>query len=383
MFSIFRRYAKRMVAPVPAPVRRTRIGIVGCGNVSKGYVWALRGNPEVEIWGVTDVDRMRAAAFGAENGCRVYSTLEEMLSDPSVEVVLNLTIHTAHAEVIRRCLCAGRHVFSEKPLAMTYGEARGLVEISETRGLRLGCAPVTFLGEAQQTVGRMLQDGRVGQVRLIYAETNHGRVEDWHPNPLPFYEVGPLFDVAVYPLTIATAFFGPAVSVEAWARSLMPLRRTAEGREFNLQTPEFYVALISWEKGPVMRLTSNFYVGPTSQVGMEFHGDRGCVHLACPFSFGASVKVADYGKREFTTVEPVRTPYQGIEWSRGLVDMLEALREGRPHRATATHAAHIVEIVEAIGESVRVARRVDLRSRFTPPALMPWSANRVGERAAA
>src|SRR6185295_17646095 len=131
------------------------------------------------------------------------------------DIVINLTVHHAHYQVTKRALEAGKHVYSEKPLALTSSEARELVTLAASRGLRLGCSPSTFLGEAQQTAATVIRSGRLGPVRAVYAEVNWGRIETWHPAPAPFYDVGVLVDVGVYPLTLLTAFLGPARRVQA------------------------------------------------------------------------------------------------------------------------------------------------------------------------
>ena len=131
-----------------------------------------------------------------------------MLADDAVDVVVNLTVPSAHAEVTRRCLDAGKHVHAEKPLALGGPEARALAEYAAEQGVRLSCAPATLLGDAQQTAWKLVRDGSLGRVRAAYAEANWGRIERWHPGPESLYEVGPLVDVAVYPITILTAMFG-------------------------------------------------------------------------------------------------------------------------------------------------------------------------------
>src|SRR5690606_13149357 len=128
-----------------------RVVVVGCGNIAGAYGEAMRSRSEIRILGASDIDPARAAAWVEKNGGRAYASLDAVLADPEVEAVVNLTIQHAHVPVITSCLEAGKHVHSEKPLAATYAEARRLVELAEARGLRLSCAPVTWLGEAQQT----------------------------------------------------------------------------------------------------------------------------------------------------------------------------------------------------------------------------------------
>jgi predicted dehydrogenase len=275
--------------------------------------------------------------------------------------------------VIAQGLQAGKHVYSEKPLATNYADARSVVELAQEKNLQLCCAPITYMGEAQQTAWKAIREGRLGPVRLAYAEVNWGRIEAWHPNPSPFYEVGALFDVGVYPLTLLTTIFGPARQVTAYGTVLHPDRVTGEGRAFHIETPDFVVAAIELASGTVVRLTTNFYVGHhTKQKGIEFHGDRGSLHLGCWQSFPASVEFAEFGGA-YQPVPYVKEPYPGVEWVRGLVEMAEALAEGRPQRATGAQAAHVVEILCAIDTSRQEHRPVSVTSGFPPPAPMEWA----------
>ena len=354
------------------PEKKLRIAIVGCGNIAGPYVKTIKPYQNLEIVGYTDVIPERAQEFATRYGGKVYPSLKDVLADESVDVVVNLTIHHAHPAVIGECLKAGKHVYSEKPLALTYSEARGLVELAAAKGLRLGCAPMTFMGEAQQTAWKVIREGRLGTVRLVYAEVNHGRIEVWHPNPEPFYKVGALFDVGVYPLTLATTFFGPARRVTSFGKVLYADRVTKEGRPFHIDTPDWVVAAIEFASGPVLRLTTTFYVGPTRQRGLEFHGDLGTLWLGCFQEFSAPVQFAKFGGN-FEAVPYVREPYKGIEWGRALVEMGEAIAEGRPQRVTGAQAAHVVEILCAIQTSFTEGHPVEVTSDFAQPAPMEWA----------
>ena len=257
-----------------------RVAIVGCGNISGRYGETLQAYDTVSIVGATDVDADRALAFVERFGGTAYASLGDVLADPDVDAVINLTSHGAHADVTAQSLQAGKHVHSEKPLAGSYAEARRLLELAEASGVRLSCSPITFMGEAQETAWRMVSSGAIGVVRIVYAEVNWGRIERWHPAPAPFYGVGPLVDVGVYPLTILTAMFGPARTVRAYGRVVLPDRTSASGEAFHVETPDFGVAVIELESGPVVRLTTSFYVGQHSkQSGIEFHGDGGSLFL--------------------------------------------------------------------------------------------------------
>ncbi|WP_182882197.1 Gfo/Idh/MocA family protein [Microbispora sp. H10949] len=352
----------------------TGVAIVGCGNIAARYAADLARYPEMRLVGAQDVLPERAEALAAPHGGRVYGTLDEVLTDDDVDIVVNLTVHRAHYEVIRRSLEAGKHVHSEKPLALTHEEAAGLVEIAESRGLRLGCAPATFLGEAQQTTLKLLREGRVGPVRLVFAEVNWGRIEAWHPEPDGFYAVGPLFDVGVYPLTIVTTALGPARRVTAFSSVVWPRRTRLDGSEFTITTPDYVVANVEFDGGVLLRLTCSFYVpnGSTRQQGVEFHGDDGSLLLESWHDFDPSVEVRAPG-RDPEPVPPLREPWKGVEWGRAVRDLAAAIREDRPHRATGRQAAHVVEILCAARESYETGKPVELTSDFTPPAPMEWA----------
>ena len=351
------------------------LGIVGTGNIAGGYATDIRSHPEIRLVAATDLDPDRASAFGAEHACRTHASLEDLLRDDEVDIVVNLTAHDAHHEVTKRALEAGRHVYSEKPLALSPAEANELVELARDRGLRLGCSPATFLGEAQQTAAVWVRSGRLGTVRAVYAEVNWGRIESWHPAPEGFFEVGVLVDVGVYPLTLVTTMLGRARSVSAWGWDLQPDRTTVAGRPFRIGSPDLIVAAIELDGGAVVRLTASFYVGrPAKQTGsIEFHGDEASLALGSFQTFDATVEVGAYGAT-FEPVDYVRPPFPGTAWARGVAEMASAIAEDRPHRASAEQAAHIVEILAAARTSIADGgRRIEITSTFVPPPLMPWA----------
>jgi predicted dehydrogenase len=337
-----------------------RLGIVGCGDVAHRYGRSLAPYPDVPIVAATDTAPERASAFAGEWGGEALPTLEDLLADGRVDCVVNLTPFEFHADVTRRALEAGKHVHTEKPVALDTAAARALVDLAARSGLRLSCAPISFLGQGQQLAHRTIQEGRAGEIRLVYADVNHGRIETWHPRPEPFYAIGPLFDVGVYPLTILVAFFGPARRVTAWGGRLLPTRATSEGTSFDVGAPDCMLAVVELEAGPVARLTVNFYVQhEQKQHGMQFHGDRGSVLLSTWQDFDADVAFAPYGGA------PEALPYDkpaetGIDWGLALRDLDAAIREERPHAASAERAAHVVEVMCAIRESAEQGRPVEL-----------------------
>lgn len=349
-----------------------RVGIAGCGNIAGPYAKTMKPYSEIELIGATDIDLARAEALTTQYGGKVYATLDEMLADPAIDLIVNLTIHHAHPEVITKCLNAGKHVHSEKPIAMSYAEAKKLVALAEEKRLRLSCSPITYMGEAQQTTWKAIRDGKLGEVRVVYCEVNWGRIEAWHPNPGPFYDVGALFDVGVYPLTLVTTFFGPARRVTAFGKVLYPDRVTKEGVNFHINTPDWVVAAVELANGTVVRLTTNFYVGHHGkQKGLEFHGDVGSLWIGSFQDFHAPVEFALFGK-PYEPLPYVREPFQGIEWARSVVEIHDAIQEGRPQRSTGAQAAHVVETCCAIVESYQTGKPVEVKSNFPAPWPMDW-----------
>jgi len=351
------------------------LGIVGTGNIAGAYARDILTHPQIRLAAATDLDAGRAAAFGVEHGCPIHESVDDLLADPSVDIVVNLTVHHAHYEVTKRALDAGRHVYSEKPLALRSIEAQDLVALAAQRGLRLGCSPSTFLGEAQQTAAALIREGRLGPVRAVYAEVNWGRIETWHPAPVPFFDVGVIFDVGVYPLTLVTSMLGPARTVRAWGWNLKPERTTLDGTPFRIGSPDLIVAAVELDGGVVLRLTCSFYVGrPAKLTGsVEFHGDDASLALGSFQEFDATVEVGDYGE-SYEPVAPVRQPFRGTAWARGVAEMADAIAEGRPHRASAEQAAHVVQILEAAAASIADGGRpINITASFSPPPLMPWA----------
>jgi predicted dehydrogenase len=345
-----------------------RVAVVGCGNISAAYGETIGAYPSVRIVGATDVDGALSAAFVDRFGGVHYGSLDEVLADPDVDAVVNLTVPSAHVEVTGAALAAGKHVHSEKPLAPDHAAARSLVELAAATNLRLSCSPITFMGEAQETMWRLVEEGAIGEVRVAYAEVNWSRIESWHPRPEPFYRIGPFADVGVYPLTILTAMFGPARRVTAFGTIVHPERVTTSGRPFVVEAPDFGVAVVELERGPVVRLTANFYVGHHSkQGGIELHGDTGSLYLSSWQEFDATVELAPFGG-SYEAV-PVTNAFRGTDWGRALGELSEAIESGRPHRATGEHAAHIVEVLDAIATSIAERRSVEVASSFSATAL--------------
>jgi len=347
--------------------------IVGCGNISTSYAENMLNYPEVKLLGFNDIDQSRAEECAQKYGGKVYTNLDEVLADPEVEIVVNLTIFQVHAEVIRKCLEAGKHVHTEKPISMTSEESWGLVKLAEEKGLRFSSSPITYMGEAQDAAWSVLQSGKLGEVRLAYAEVNHGFIEIWHPNPEPFYDLGVIWDVAVYPLTLMTAFFGPVKRVLGYSKVIKKDHVKMNGESFSISTPDYYMGMLEMESGVTVRLSANFYAKMSYQGGsLEFHGDEGRLKLGDFQNFHAPVEYGEYGKAYQKVTHKGVGAEKHMEFSRGVQDMAQSLIEDRPLCSSASQAAHVIDIVVALLESIEKGGFVEVDSDFTAPVPMKY-----------
>jgi predicted dehydrogenase len=351
-----------------------RVGLVGCGNIAGRYAESILAADGLELVAATDALPGRAEGLIARYGGTAHASLDALLADPSAEAVVNLTGALAHAAVTRAALEAGKHVHSEKPLALRHEEAEELVALADELGLGLSSSPATLLGEAQQTMWKLVRDGAIGTVRVVYAEANWGRIESWHPDPTTIHAAGAMADVGVYPIAILTAIFGPARSATAYATTLVPDRIDLRGNPFSIDTPDFTVAVLELESGVVARVTASFYVGSGYQRGIELHGDDGILHLPAWGDFSSRLLHSATGDADdYREVELVRPGYPGNDWSRAIVDLAAAVEERRRPRASGDQAAHIVEVLDAIDLSRREGGAVAIGSSFTAPEPMEWA----------
>ncbi len=341
------------------------IAVVGCGNIGMQYLESLHGQPLVNILGMTDPLPERAAHAAKAYGCRVYQSLTEILEDPQVDIVVNLTPAAVHPEIIRQCVGAGKHVYSEKPLAFQFDEANELVKLAEKQQVILAVSPFLHLGTAQQEMKQMIRDGAIGSVRVVYAEANHGRIESWHPNPEAFYDVGPLIDVGVYPITLLTDWFGAVHRVWAYGSQIAPVRVRKDGISFRGTAWDFVVVILEFAEGVIARLTVNFYVGSRTKQGemVECHGDRGSLYLSYWLLPDAKIEAADF-EEPYQTIAHRGEPVPSFEWDSGVMELTEAIVMGRPCRMSAGQAAHVVDVINATERAVTQGTGVAVDSRF-------------------
>jgi predicted dehydrogenase len=355
--------------------RPLRIGLVGCGTISNAYFKGLAPFPRLaKITACADLEVDRARAKAAENGIAKSGPPAEILADPDIDLILNLTIPAAHAEVNRQALDAGKHVYCEKPFALSYADGVMTMDRAKSARRLVGCAPDTVLGPGIQTCRRVIDAGRIG--RPVAATANmlsHG-VESWHPNPAFYYQAGggPLFDMGPYYLTALVTMLGPFRSVAALARISLAERIVTSaplrGTRLKVETPTHLCAAVEFAQGAIGTVTMSFDTWQHGMPRLEIYGTEGTVQCPDPNDFDGAVRVwtAKTGKWEDVPVAP--SPLQrGL----GVADLADALHTGRPHRASGDLGLHVLEVMESFHVSSDSGRRHDLQSTCAQPAAMP------------
>ncbi|GAA2353699.1 Gfo/Idh/MocA family oxidoreductase [Nonomuraea africana] len=353
----------------------TGIAIVGCGNISQQYLTNLTSFPELNVIACADLDVDRARAVAKEYGVPVAGEVAQVVNHPDVEIVVNLTVPAAHAEVAAEVVATGRHVYNEKPLTLDPASARDLLEAAQAAGVRVGCAPDTFLGAGLQTVARSLAAGDIGTPLSAITLLQGPGPDRWHPSPEFFFKpgAGPLFDMGPYYLTALAVLFGPVTRVAANGSRAHARRRVGSGplagTVFDVEVLTHVNALLEFAGG--QRATTVFsFDSPLSRGDfLELTGTEATLAAPNPNNFDGPVRLRRTGAPDWTDL-PVRgsTAGRGI----GVLEMARAIAEGRPHRASGELALHVVEVMTAILTSAEESRFVPVTSTFTPPE--PWEA---------
>lgn len=353
-----------------------KLGIIGAGNIFPAYMRNLikaQKSRTLQVVGVADLDlaaaQRRADEF-AHAGLQAH-TLDGLLQGDA-DVILNLTPPLAHHEMGLRALRAGKHFFTEKPLAATVAQGQEMLTLAQANGLRVGCAPDTLLGAGAQTVRAALDAGAIGAVRHGTAFfMNHGP-DHWHPNPAFFYQpgAGPLFDVGVYHLSHLVYHFGPVASVRAVAHTthrerIIPLGER-QGQKIAVAVPTHIVSHLDFVCGTQFVLTSSFDVWKHAHQPFEFYGDDGTLIGPDPNQFGGVVKLCQQQGDWRKLID--KRPYHSNARGLGVVDMIRAIAENRPHRCSSEMALHVLEVMEASLASASQGETVRLQTRCDRPA---------------
>lgn len=361
------------------------IGIIGCGNISAAYLRLAPAFKGLEVRAVADMNMAAAEARAAEFGVKAQS-VDDLLANKDVDVVINLTIPDAHFAVTRRILQAGKHAYSEKPLVLTLEEGEELRALASGRGLAVGCAPDTFLGGAHQQARALIDEGKVGTITAgCAAVLNHG-MEHWHPSPDFFFlpGAGPMLDLGPYYVANLINFLGPVRRVGALTSSATAERTIANGprngEKVPVKTPTNIHALLEFHSGATINLSTSWDVWHHKRNHFELYGTEGTLYVPDPNFFGGTVEI---GGRDgsLTTVAPWDHPFGKVNQhhngrdlanyrTAGLADMVAALVAGRDARCSLDRALHGVDVMAACLKSGETGQFVTLTTTCTRPAAL-------------
>lgn len=353
---------------------KVKVGIIGAGNISEQYLKASRTFPILDVVGIADLMLSRAESRADAFGIRAY-TPDDLLADPEIEIVINLTIPAAHGAVSLAALEAGKHVYSEKPLAITREEGQRILTTAAQRGLLVGCAPDTFLGGGLQTCRKLIDDGWIGEPVAATAFLTSRGPESWHPDPAFFYQsgAGPMFDMGPYYLTTLIHLLGPVRRVTASTRRSFSERIATSPARFNERIPvsvsTHLAGVLDFVSGPVATLITSFDVWHSSLPRIEIYGSEGTLSVPDPNIFGGPVRVRRAEAEEWSTI-PL-THYVPSGRSIGVADMAYALRSGRQHRANGQLAYHVLDLMYAFDEASETGCHISIESQCERPAPLP------------
>lgn len=354
-----------------------RAGIVGCGNISGAYLRYSRMFDIVDIVACSDLDIERAKAKAAEYGVPRVLPLDQLFDDPSIELVINLTIPAAHTEVNLQALSKGKHVYVEKPLAITREDGRQVLKTADDNGLLVGCAPDTVLGAGIQTARKLVDDGAIGRPLSAVAFMMCPGHEGWHPDPEFYYKAGggPLFDMGPYYLTALIQLFGPISSVRSSAATAFKERiigsEPKKGTVFPVETPTHISANLTFKNGELATIIMSFDVfGRHDLPNIEIFGTEGSIRVPDPNEFNGEVKLSRRLQPDSWETVALTHPYADSGRSLGVADMAYAIRNGRAHRANGEVAFHVLDVMHSILESASIGSEVQVASTCTRPAAM-------------
>jgi predicted dehydrogenase len=369
-----------------------RVGIIGCGNISDIYVRNAKLFRDIEIIACSDINPPAAERLARKYSLREMS-VGDLLAADDVEIILNLTLPATHAEVSRAAIAAGKHVYSEKPLATSLQDAVALVEEAEVKGLRVGCAPDTILGAGLRTAKALIDEGRVGQIITGLAAVMTKGMEHWHPNPVVFYQkgAGPILDLGPYYISALTALLGPVSQVRAVGQISPVERRFGEGPKkgetFSVDTFTTLNTILSFSSGANVSFLASWDVWKHGVRPIELHGTLASIRVPDPDTFGGDVELSANKRllniHDASNVALVsrqvdwlinktdEKPFGGINYplgnpvvanyrSLGLAEMASAIVEGRPHRCSGRFALHALAVMLGIIESAESGQAVTI-----------------------
>ena len=353
---------------------RVGVGVIGAGVISGTYLENMTAFADLDVLFVADLDLARAQAQAEAYGVPGHGSVDELLGRDDIEIVLNLTIPAVHTQVGERIIAAGKHVWSEKPLALDHDSGAALLAAARAAGLRVACAPDTVLGAGIQTALRAIRRGDIGEPLTATTMFHVPGPDAWHPNPEFLFApgAGPLFDMGPYYVTTLVHAFGSASRVGAVSSRSRAIRTIGSGpragTEFPVEVPTHHAAVISFEGGQSAQSTFSFQNALPRTGFVEISGTDGTIVLPDPNTFEGDSTLWRFGQEEPTILPAVGSTYGR---GSGVLDLARSIRAGVPERASGALAAHVLDVLLAVSDAAETGRMVDVASSIQRPAPLP------------
>src|SRR5450432_144264 len=347
-------------------MKKVKVGILGCGAISGAYLDMAKNFPILEIAACTDLEAARSKSTAEKYGIPKSCSIEELLADKSIEIVLNLNVPKAHGLTGLQILQSSKHVYLEMPLSVTREEAKKLIEIAKAKNLRIGCAPDTFMGAGSQTARKLIDDGAIGKPVSCTAFMMSFGPEHWHPNPEFFYQPGggPMFDMGPYYLTALLNLLGPVKRISGMATIAVPERtithrdRTSGepgpkfGKKITVEVPDHIIGLMEFQGGCVGTIITSFasrFGNYDPKQTITIYGTEGAMRVPDPNHFDGPISIrrkddADWSDAPLEFVK-------GYGRAVGLADMAQAIQSGRSHRASGDQAFTVLDLMQGFLDS--------------------------------
>lgn len=353
-------------------MKKIGVGIIGCGNISDIYLKNCKGLFEnLELIACADIDMNKAVAKAEEYSIVAY-TVEELLADPAIELVLNITIPQAHRTVCEQVLRAGKHVYVEKPLSLTREDGQFLLALAQEKGLKIGGAPDTFLGAGIQTCAKIIEDGWIGEpIAATAFMMCHGH-ESWHPDPEFYYKAGggPMLDMGPYYLTALIALLGPVDTVAGYTKKSFETRKITSAKKFgemiDVEVPTHINGLLKFKSGAIGTLITSFDVWGAELPRIEIYGTKGTLSVPDPNTFGGPVKLKTDKANGFIEM-PLAYDYYENSRGLGLSDMAQAILEGKEHKANGYLTYHVLDVMHAFNDASDQEAYIKIKSTCEKP----------------
>ncbi|MDF2669563.1 MAG: oxidoreductase protein [Paenibacillus sp.] len=357
--------------------KKLKVGIIGCGKISDNYFRTCKKYSSLEVTASADLDINRARAKAEEYGLVHAYTVDDLMADSSIDLVINLTIPLAHAPVGLAALRSGKHVYSEKPLAVTRAEGRQLLTVSAETGLRVGSAPDTFLGGGIQTCIKLIQDGWIGQPVGASAFMVGRGHEHWHPDPEFYYKTGggPMFDMGPYYLTALVAMLGPIKRVTGSVKTSYAERTiTSEpkfGQKIQVDVATHISGAIDFHNGVVGTIITSFDAfGGSDLPRIEIYGSEGTLKVPDPNTFGGPIFIRRKNAKDWMEI-PLTHGFGEDARGLGVLDMVRGIQEERPHRASGELSYHVLEAMHGFHDASDQGKHYVMESTCSKPEPLP------------